>query len=114
MPEPAPVTTAMWFWRRGMDAVSSVFGFEHSMQTNSKWRERKWKALPLRCSHSAWRCPKERHLAEWKRSVERIWSAPAPDYGEAACLVRGARCADAGEMSERVYHFRRLRHIFWR
>ena len=29
----------------------------------------------------------DRHLLEWKHSVELIWSAAAPDYGEAACLA---------------------------
>ena len=29
----------------------------------------------------------DRHLSEWKHSVELIWSAAAPDYGEAACLA---------------------------
>jgi hypothetical protein len=29
----------------------------------------------------------DRHLPEWKLSVERIWSAATPDYGEAACLA---------------------------
>jgi len=29
----------------------------------------------------------DRHLLEWKHSVELIWSATAPDYGEAACLA---------------------------
>jgi hypothetical protein len=31
--------------------------------------------------------PMDKHLSEWKHSVELIWSAAAPDYGEAACLV---------------------------
>ena len=29
----------------------------------------------------------DRQLSEWKAGVERIWSAAAPDYGEAACLA---------------------------
>lgn len=29
----------------------------------------------------------DRHLAEWKLGIERIWSAAAPDYHEAACLA---------------------------
>ena len=29
----------------------------------------------------------DKHLSEWKHRVERIWSAAAPDYGEAACLA---------------------------
>jgi len=29
----------------------------------------------------------DKHLSEWKHSVELIWSAAAPDYGKAACLV---------------------------
>ena len=31
----------------------------------------------------------DRHLPKWKHSVERIWSAAAPDYGEAACHAAG-------------------------
>jgi hypothetical protein len=31
--------------------------------------------------------PMDKHLSEWKHSVELIWSAAAPDYGKAACLV---------------------------
>ena len=37
----------------------------------------------------------DRHIREWKFSVERIWSATAPDYGEAARLV--AEIARASE-----------------
>jgi hypothetical protein len=37
----------------------------------------------------------DRQLAEWKLGVERIWSAAAPDYHEAARLV--AEIASAGE-----------------
>src|SRR6266481_8746015 len=29
----------------------------------------------------------DKHLSEWKHSVELIWSAAAPDYGEVACLA---------------------------
>jgi hypothetical protein len=29
----------------------------------------------------------ERQLSEWKLGIERIWSAAAPDYHEAACLA---------------------------
>ena len=29
----------------------------------------------------------DKHLSEWKHSVELIWSAATPDYGEAACLA---------------------------
>src|SRR6266478_274595 len=29
----------------------------------------------------------DRYLSQWKLGVERIWSAAAPDYGEAACLA---------------------------
>ena len=29
----------------------------------------------------------DKHLSEWKHSIELIWSAAAPDYGEAACLA---------------------------
>ncbi len=29
----------------------------------------------------------DRHLSEWKLVLDRIWSAPAPDYHEAACLA---------------------------
>jgi hypothetical protein len=37
----------------------------------------------------------DRRLAEWKFGVERIWSAAAPDYGEAARLA--AEIAGASE-----------------
>jgi hypothetical protein len=37
----------------------------------------------------------DRHLSDWKHSIERIWSASAPDYGEAACLA--AEISRAGE-----------------
>jgi hypothetical protein len=37
----------------------------------------------------------DRQLSEWKLAVERIWSAAAPDYHAAACLV--ADLANAGE-----------------
>src|SRR3979411_1132254 len=37
----------------------------------------------------------DRHLPEWKHRVELIWSAAAPDYGEAAglaaCTARAGR-----------------------
>jgi hypothetical protein len=37
----------------------------------------------------------DRHLAEWKLGVERIWSAATPDYHEAACLAEAiARIAE--------------------
>ena len=39
--------------------------------------------------------PMDRQLSEWKLGVERIWSAAAPDYGEAACLA--AEMAGASE-----------------
>ncbi len=29
----------------------------------------------------------DRRIAEWKLGIERIWSAAAPDYQEAACLA---------------------------
>ena len=37
----------------------------------------------------------DRQLPEWKLAVERIWSAAAPDYHAAACLV--ANMASASE-----------------
>jgi len=37
----------------------------------------------------------DRQLSEWKLAVERIWSAAAPDYHAAACLV--ADIANASE-----------------
>jgi hypothetical protein len=37
----------------------------------------------------------DRHLPEWNLAVERIWSAAAPDYHAAACLV--ADLANASE-----------------
>src|SRR3981081_318662 len=38
----------------------------------------------------------DRHLPEWKHRVELIWSAAAPDYGEAACLAAEIARAGAG------------------
>jgi hypothetical protein len=39
--------------------------------------------------------PMDRQLSEWKLGVERIWSAAAPDYHEAACLAEAiARTAE--------------------
>ena len=37
----------------------------------------------------------DRQLSEWKLALERIWSAAAPDYRAAACLV-----ADIANISE--------------
>jgi hypothetical protein len=37
----------------------------------------------------------DRHLAGWKLELDRIWSAHAPDYGEAVTLVQ--RIADFAE-----------------
>ena len=39
--------------------------------------------------------PMDRQLSEWKLALERIWSAAAPDYHAAACLV--ADLANASE-----------------
>ena len=39
----------------------------------------------------------DRHLPEWKLALERIWSAAAPDYHNAACLA-----ADIAGASEYV------------
>src|SRR5258707_15450811 len=86
MPEPAPVTTAIWFWRRGMVFPLGLV-FQVSLQTNSKLKDTKRKALPVRFIHSAWCCPMDRQLSEWKLGVERICSAAAPDYHEAARLA---------------------------
>jgi hypothetical protein len=37
----------------------------------------------------------DRHFADWKLGVERIWSAATPDYHEAACLAESiARTAE--------------------
>ncbi len=30
----------------------------------------------------------DRRIAEWKLGIERIWTAAAPDYSEAACLAQ--------------------------
>src|SRR2546429_3592503 len=86
MPLPAPVTTAIWFWRRGM-VFPLLLVFQVSLQTNSKLQGAKRKALPARYIHSAWCCPMDRQLSEWKLGVERICSAAAPDYAEAARLA---------------------------
>ena len=39
----------------------------------------------------------DRQLSEWKLALERIWSAAAPDYHAAACLV--ADIANASEQA---------------
>ena len=39
----------------------------------------------------------DRQLWEWKLALERIWSAPAPDYHAAACLA--AAIAKASEVT---------------
>jgi hypothetical protein len=37
----------------------------------------------------------DRHFADWKLGVERIWSAATPDYHEAACIAEAiARTAE--------------------
>jgi len=41
--------------------------------------------------------PMDRQLSEWKLALERIWSAAAPDYHAAACLV--AAMAGASEQT---------------
>src|SRR5437868_11440587 len=86
MPEPAPVTTAIWFWRRGI-VFPLLLVFQVLLQTNSKLQGAKRKALPARYIDSAWCCPMDRQLSEWKIGVERICSAAAPDYSEAARLA---------------------------
>src|SRR5258708_17772988 len=86
MPLRAPVTTAIWFWRRGMVLPPGLV-FQLSLQTNSKLKDTKRKALPVRFIHSVWCCPMDRQLSEWKLGVERICSATAPDYAEAARLA---------------------------
>ena len=53
------------------------------------------KLYPSRCIHLARYCAMDRQLPEWKLSVERIWSAATPDYGEAARLA--AEIASASE-----------------
>jgi hypothetical protein len=40
-------------------------------------------------------CAMDRQLAEWKVEIERIWSAAAPDYGEAVRIA--SHMASAGE-----------------
>jgi hypothetical protein len=47
----------------------------------------KRKALPVRFIDSAWCCRMDRQFSEWKLGVERICSAAAPDYREAARLA---------------------------
>jgi len=61
--------------------------FQLSLQTNSKLQGAKRKALPARYIDSAWCCPMDRQLSEWKIGVERICSAAAPDYQQAARLA---------------------------
>src|SRR5260370_14346673 len=64
-----------------------LLDLEFSIQTNSKLVAPKRKALAARCIHSAWCFQMDRQLSEWKLGVERIWSAAAPDYHEAARLA---------------------------
>ena len=40
----------------------------------------------------------ERRLAEWKTELDRIWSAHAPDYGEAVRLAQQIAGSDEEEM----------------
>ena len=40
----------------------------------------------------------ERRLAEWKTELDRIWSAHAPDYGEAVRLAQHIAASDEEEM----------------
>ena len=39
----------------------------------------------------------ERRLAEWKTELDRIWSAHAPDYGEAVLLAQRIAASDEEE-----------------
>src|SRR3982074_2960027 len=91
MPEPAPVTTAMWFWSRGI-GVSSVLVFERSVQANSNPRNLKRQATLARCCHSISGMPfsvmaMDQQLKAWKSAIERFWSAALPDYREVARLA---------------------------
>src|SRR5258708_33859453 len=86
MPEPAPVTTAMWFWRRGIMGfpLLLVLSFRYKLIQNLSGENEK---LYLSVVVIEPALPMDKHLSEWKHSVELIWSAAAPDYGEAACLA---------------------------
>src|SRR5467141_5028877 len=88
MPEPAPVTTAMWFWRRGMVGfpLLLVLSFRYKLIQNLSGENEK---LYLCIVVVSLALPMDKHLSKWKHSVERIWSAAAPDYGEAACHAAG-------------------------
>jgi hypothetical protein len=68
-------------------------GAGNSIQFNSNPPEQKPKALSvpvyrIRQSDSDIRLAMERSIAEWKLELERIWSAHAPDYGEAVRLAQ--------------------------
>src|SRR5258708_36908796 len=86
MPEPAPVTTAMWFWRRGIMGfpLLLVLSFRYKLIQNLSGENEK---LYLSVVVIEPALPMDKHLSEWKHSVELIWSAAAPDYDEAACLA---------------------------
>src|ERR1700682_2780605 len=96
MPEPAPVTTAMWLWRRGM-GVFSVLVFERSIQANSKLRKLKRQAPLARCSHSFPVMPMDQQFNAWKSAIERFWPAATPDYREVARLAAEIAAGSADE-----------------
>src|ERR1700676_2462168 len=107
MPEPAPVTTAMWFWRRGI-GVSSVFWFfERSIQANSNLRKLKRQAMLARCCHSfsvmafSVTAMDQQHKA-WKSAIERFWSAALPDYREVARLAAEIAAASTDETPQQA------------
>jgi len=80
------VTTATWSWRRGMVGfpLLLVLSFRYKLIQNLSGENEK---LYLCIVVVSLALPMDKHLSEWKHSIELIWSAAAPDYGEAACLA---------------------------
>jgi hypothetical protein len=64
--------------------VSSAFGFCFRIKLIQNFTSGNGKLYPLAVFVAL---PMDRQLADWKFSIERIWSAAAPDYHEAARLA---------------------------
>jgi hypothetical protein len=68
-------------------------------QLNSNWLEQKPKALSRRIVESLNVArAMERHLAEWKAELDRIWSAHAPDFFAAVRLAQEISSLSEDEM----------------
>jgi hypothetical protein len=62
------------------------------------WLGQKRKAQHLRSIDCGWCRAMETRIPEWKFEVERIWSAHAPDYGEAVRLAQHIASASDEEI----------------